>query len=223
MAGGRPLSDTVAMPSETPWLLYTNPLSGNCWKAMQILSLTGTPYRTEEVSVFGDRDRDRAGSPVGEHVAGRIPLLVGPDGTRLAESNAILLWFAEGTQWLPGDRLARHRVLEWLFFEQSQHLPGVATARYFLHVAKTHAPDDPMVAAFRARGAAALARMQKHLAGGADWFGPHGFSVADIALYPYTRMAHHAAFDVAADHPAVDAWLRRVEAQPGHLPLERPD
>lgn len=210
------------MSSDQTWLLYDNPLSGNCWKARQILSLTGTPFRSEEVSVLGDRDADRAGSPVGEHAAGRIPLLVGPDGTRLAESNAILLWFGEGTDFLPVDRTARHRVLEWMFFEQSLHLPGVATARYMLHIIKSVTAGDPTLEAFRARGAVALGRMEKHLAGVAQWFGPDGYSVADIALYPYTRMAHHAGFDLA-QYPAISAWLARVEARDDHLPLPLAD
>jgi glutathione S-transferase len=40
------------------------------------------------------------------------------DGTVLAESNAILYYFADGTAYLPEKRIDRAQALRWMFFEQ---------------------------------------------------------------------------------------------------------
>lgn len=202
------------------WLLYDNPLSGNCWKARQVLTSARVPFRTEEVSVLGDREADRRDTPVGRHHAGRIPLLVGPDGIRLAESNAILMWFGEDAGLYPADRLARHRVHEWLFFEQSMHMPSLASARYLTHVIDAADAYVEVLEFLRARGQLALVRMEKRLADpeAGGWLASGACSVADVALYPYTRMAHHGGFELEG-FPAVRAWLARVEAREDFVPL----
>ncbi len=206
--------------TDPTWQLYTNPLSGNAWKARQILTSAGIPFRLEEVPVVGDRDAARRNTPVGEHHVGRIPLLVGPDGERLAESNAILLWFGERAGLLPAEPIARHRVLEWLFFEQSQVLPSLATCRYLIRVARV-ADHQPQVIAFlQARGRATLDAVERRLGApdAAGWLANGTCSIADLAVYPYTRMAPHAGIDLEP-WPALRSWHRRIEARPDFVPL----
>ena len=206
--------------TDPTWLLYANPLSGNAWKAQQILTSAGIPYRSEEVPVVGDRDTARRGTPVGEHHVGRIPLLIGPDGERLAESNAILLWFGERAGLLPTESMARHRVLEWLFFEQSQVLPSLATCRYLIRVAGV-ADQQPQVIAFlQGRGRATLDAIERRLAApdAAGWLANGACSIADVAVYPYTRMAPQAGIDLDP-WPAIRSWHARVEAREDFVSL----
>ena len=138
------------------------------------------------------------------------------DGTALAESNAIQFYLAEGTPLLPAGRLERAQVLQWMFFEQYSHEPYIAVVRFWCHtgVADERAEE---VAARRARGYDALAVMEDHLHH-RDFFAAGRYTIADIALYAYTHVAHEGGFDLAP-YPAVRAWLARVRSQPRHIPI----
>jgi len=59
--------------------------------------------------------------------------------------------------------------------------------------------------------------MEHHL-GESDWFGGDAMNIADFALYAYTHVAGEGGFELG-DYPAVSAWLERVAAQPGHVPM----
>lgn len=206
--------------TDSSWLLYDNPLSGNCWKVRQLLTLLEVPFRSEEVSVLGDRDKDRAASPVGRYHAGRIPLLVAPDGRCMAESNAILLELAEGSRWMPAGSDEQQQVREWLFFEQGMHMPNLAGARYLQTVVGIGAEQPEVLGYLQGRARIAMGRLEKRLAG-RSWLVGSSWSIADLALYPYTRMAAQGGIALGGC-PAVSAWLRRVEAEPGFLPLPCP-
>ena len=59
--------------------------------------------------------------------------------------------------------------------------------------------------------------MERHLAGD-DFFVGGRYTVADIALYAYTHVAHEGGFDLAG-YPTVRAWMGRIAAQPRHIPI----
>jgi len=140
------------------------------------------------------------------------------DGRLLAESNAMLLYFAEGTRFLPQDRYRRGLAYQWLFFEQYSHEPYIAVRRALLTFPERRKDATPeRLAATLERGNKALGVMEKHLAGNAFLAGD-AMSVADIALYAYTHVAGEGGFDLGA-YPAVGAWLERVRADPGHVPM----
>ncbi|HTH16947.1 MAG TPA: glutathione S-transferase family protein, partial [Magnetospirillum sp.] len=149
-----------------------------------------------------------------KNVAGRVPVLQLDDGTCLAESDAIVLFLAEGSALLPDDKLERCHVLRWMFFEQSAILPTVGTARFLKLTGRdTQRPD---VYAQRVEATQdALATLERHF-GGHDWAALGRFTVADIALYAYGSVVEEAGIDVAP-YPAFAAWRKRVEAQPGHV------
>src|SRR5262249_39744267 len=108
--------------------LYNSQLSGNCWKARQILALRGIEYERIEVDVF-----DRSNRPEilgGKNPALRVPTLELDDGECLPESNAILWYLADGSEFVPTGRLDRARVLQWMFFEQYEVEPNIAVARF---------------------------------------------------------------------------------------------
>ena len=117
---------------------------------------------------------------------------------------------------MPDGRLARAEALQWMFFEQYSHEPYIAVVRFWLHTQLT--PErERQLPEKRQRGEAALAVMERHLAS-RSFFVSERYSIADIALYAYTHVAHEGGFDLAP-YPAVRGWLERVRAQPRHVPI----
>ena len=195
-------------------LLYNSQVSGNCYKVRLLFAHLGLDYERREVSVV---DRSDRADLLGDLNPGlRVPTLVLDDGRPLAESDAILCYFAEGTPYLPDDRYERAQALQWLFFEQYSHEPNLAVVRFWVAFAETPPPEAEVEARRRA-GYAALRAMERHLSSRTFFVGER-YTVADIALYAYTHVAHEGGFDLVR-YPAVQAWLARVAGQPGHVTM----
>jgi glutathione S-transferase len=194
-------------------LLYDNPISGNCFKVRLLFSLLGIEYERREVDVVDRSDRAEV---LGELNPGlRVPTLVLDDGRPLAESDAILVYFAEGTEYLPADRYARAQVLQWMFFEQYSHEPNIAVLRFW---AEAGIEGDPReVAAKLEGGYRALEAMERHLSG-REFFVGEGPTVADLALYAYTHVADEGGFEMGR-FEAIAGWLERIRALPGYVPI----
>jgi len=198
-------------------LLYNSPVSGNCYKVRLLLAHLGLEYETVDVSVV-DRS-NRAELLGGLNPALRVPTLVLDDGRPLGESNAILWFLGEGTQYVPEDPYERAQVLQWQFFEQYSHEPHIAVARFWLaHSGKPEEFDDARRARASKGGYAALDAMERHLSQ-RGFLVDECYSVADISLYAYTHVAHEGEFDLAK-YAAIRAWLDRVRAQPGHVTID---
>jgi glutathione S-transferase len=195
--------------------LYDFLPSGNGYKVRLVLHQLGIAFERVEVDILsgGTRQPDF----LDKNPNGRIPLLELDDGRRLAESNAILFYLAEGTALLPDERFARAQVLQWMFFEQYSHEPNVATSRFWLQHLELTPERRAALLEKRRQGDAALAVMEQHLRAHA-YFVAGRYSVADIALYAYTHVAEEGGFDLAP-YPAIRAWLARVAGQPGHVPI----
>jgi glutathione S-transferase len=194
-------------------LLYDNAISGNCYKVRLLFSLLGIEYERREVSVI---DRSNRAELLGDLNPGlRVPTLVLDDGRPLAESDAILVYFAEGTEYLPTDRYERAQALQWMFFEQYSHEPNIAVLRFWAHAEIKPDPREA-VAKFNG-GLAALEAMERHLTG-RDFFVGDRATVADIALYAYTHVADEGGFEIAR-FEAITGWLERVRALPGYAPI----
>jgi glutathione S-transferase len=197
-------------------LLYDSPVSGNCYKVRLLLAHLGIPYERRELSVV---DRSNRSEVLGDlNPAQRVPTLVLDDGRALGESGAILWYFAEGTEFVPEDRYERAQMLQWMFFEQYDHEPALAVVRFW--VAYSGRPEafadrleERMAAGYRA-----LDAMERHLDGRIFFVGDR-LSLADIALYAYTHVAPEGGFELDS-YPAVGAWLDRVAAKPGHVPID---
>ena len=194
--------------------LYDFLESGNGYKVRLLLHQLDVPYERVELDIT--RGATRTPGFLAKNPNGRIPLLELDDGTFLAESNAIQWYLAEGTPFLPGDPLLRARVLQWMFFEQYSHEPFIATVRFWLHQGLSE-EKAAAIAERRPRGYEALGVMERHLEA-RDFFVGDAYSIADIALYAYTHVAHEGGFDLSG-HPAVRAWLERVRGQPRHIPI----
>jgi glutathione S-transferase len=197
-------------------LLYDMASSGNCYKVRLVLAYRGLSYTREPVGLKRETNREEILG--GLNPALRVPTLVLDDGRALAESNAIIWFLAEGTALVPDDAFLRAQVLQWMFFEQYDHEPAIAVARAWLLFS-----DDPEQFADRLpdrmeAGYRALDAMQRHLVG-RMFLVAERFTIADVALYAYTHVAHEAGFDLDA-FPAVQAWLDRVAAQPDHITID---
>jgi glutathione S-transferase len=192
--------------------LYDFGPSANCLKVRILLAHLGLRYERLPVDLFAGETLTPA--YLARNPAGRTPVLELSDGECLAESNAILLYLAEGTPYLPQDRLDRARVHQWLFFEQNLLEPNVGTARFWRLTGR--AEQRPEVFAQRVEaGRAAVEVLERGLAGH-DFLAAGRYTVADISLYAYTHVAHEAGIDMAP-FPSVGAWLARVASQPGFV------
>ena len=196
--------------------LYNSQLSGNCWKVRQLLALRGIGYERVELDVIDRSNRREVLG--GKNPALRVPTLELDDGEHLAESNAILWYLADGTQWLPTDRLERARVLQWMFFEQYEVEPNLAVARFWIKILGERDQHATELEAKWAAGNRALGILEEHLAN-REWLVGDGFSIADISLYGYVHSADDGGFDLTK-YPAVRAWIDRVAAQPGYVTME---
>lgn len=197
-------------------VLYNSPVSGNCYKVRLLLAQLGVPYETRELSVV-DRS-DRAGVLGELNPALRIPTVVLDDGRPLAESNAILWFFGDGTPLVPEDRYERAQALQWMFFEQYSHEPYIAVARFLRSYSGRAEEHAELIESKLPGGHAALQAMEQHLADRA-FLVSERYTVADIALYAYTHVAPEGGFDLDP-YPALRGWLARVASQPGHVPID---
>ena len=196
--------------------LYNSQLSGNCWKARQILALRGIEYERIEIDVFDRSDRPEVLG--GKNPALRVPTLELDDGEFLAESNAILWYFGDGSPYVPSDALERARVLQWMFFEQYEVEPSIAVARFWITLLGERDRYVAELESKRRAGNRALAALDAHL-DGREWLVGDAFTVADISVYAYTHLAEEGDFDLG-EYPNVRAWIERVAAVPGHVPLD---
>ena len=196
--------------------LYDFMGSGNGYKVRLLLAQLGLPYKLVECDIL--KGETRTPEFLKKNPNGRIPTLQLEDGSCLAESGAILWYLAEGTKFAPADRLMRAQTLQWMFFEQYSHEPYIAVARFWRHFLTRLSPLQELDLPERMKkGYAALDVMEQHL-GRHEFFVGDGYGLADIALYGYTHVAHEGDFDLAR-YPHIKAWLARVAAQPGHVPM----
>lgn len=199
------------------YTLYSMQRSGNSYKVRLALAKLAMPYRLVEIDIL--QGESRTPEFLGKNPNGRVPLLeVAPD-RYLAESNAILWYVARGTELAPEDAIERAEALQWMFFEQNSLEPNIGTAYFWLSLVKggrdlqAHSLDDWME-----NGNRALRVMEMHLAKQPFFVGDR-FTIADIALYGYTHVAHMCDFHLAP-FPAVRDWLDRVAAEPGYVPMD---
>jgi glutathione S-transferase len=197
--------------------LYSMQRSGNCYKVRLALAHLDLPHELVEIDIL--KGETRTPEFLAKNPNGHVPLLEVALGRFLAESNAILWYIAGGTPLAPEDRVDRAEVLQWMFFEQHSLEPNLGAAYFWLTLVKggrelqQHALEDWME-----EGERALGVMERHLAKH-RYFAAGRYTIADIALYAYTHLAHQCDYDLAR-FPAVRAWLNRVAAEPRHVAMD---
>lgn len=199
--------------------LYSMVDSGNSYKVRLLLEKLSLAY--DHIATSSRDGSTRTTEFLQKNPIGKVPVLELDDGRCLAESNAILLYLAEGTQYIPADGYDRAKVCEWLFFEQYSHEPNVAVRRALLLYPERAAQATPeRLAQTLAGGRHALGVMELQLKKTPFLVGS-ALTVADISLYAYTHDADVAGFDLG-EFPAIRAWLDRVAAEPRHVPMRDP-
>jgi glutathione S-transferase len=197
-------------------LLYNSPVSGNCYKVRLLFAHLGIEYERRDLDVV---DRSNRGEVLGGlNPDLRVPTLVLDDGRPLAESGAILWYFGESTRFMPDDPYDRAKVLQWMFFEQYSHEPAIAVVRFLVAYSGDAERHAATIESRTAAGYKALGAMDRHLDGEPYLVGG-GLTLADIALYAYTHVAHEGGFDLSP-YPAIRAWLDGVAAEPGHISID---
>lgn len=187
--------------------VYGDSISGNCLKVKWVADHLGLSYAWIETDVLKSESRTEAFLAM--NPAGQVPAVILDDGRVLAQSNAIIIHLAEGSDLIPTDAYLRAKMLEWMFWEQYSHEPYVAVARFQVrYLGKPIADLEPRLVE---RGKGALQRLQDALAGGQAFLVDGKLSLADVALVAYTRVAHEGGFDLGR-YPAVRDWVKRVEA-----------
>ncbi len=191
--------------------IYGDSRSGNCYKLQLLCAQLGVEYAWHEVDIMAGKTR----TP--EYLAmnpnGKVPLIELGNGRYLSESNAILAYLADGSELAGDDRFARANILQWMFFEQYSHEPYIATVRFVVQYLGNPPERQEDLTQKREAGYRALDIMEQHLSSH-DFFANDAYSIADIALFAYTHVAHEGGFDLSG-YPKVGEWLDRVRTTPG--------
>jgi glutathione S-transferase len=191
--------------------LYDYAASGNCYKVRLLLAQLGRPYERVPVDIFdGDTLTDEYARI---NPARTTPVLETPEGF-LPESNAILVYLAAGTPLLPDKPFELAQVVRWLVFEQTDVVPTMGGLRFRLLVGRL-SPGDPDAVRRHEGALEVLELMDEHLAG-REFFVGDRYTIADIAIYGYSHLAHEAGIDLEP-YRNVRAWFERVEQQPGYV------
>jgi glutathione S-transferase len=194
--------------------LYEHEVSGNSYKVRLFLSLLGLPFAAERVDLFkgaGQQPEYLAISAMGQ-----VPALV-DGGDALRDSQAILFYLARtrgNGRWFAADPLGQARTIAWLSFAANEMANGPAALRV---AARFKRPVNVEWATAVTQRAFKL--MQATLAG-QPWLMPGDHpSIADVACFPYTALAHEGNVSLA-EYPAVVAWCDRVRGLPGFVGME---
>jgi glutathione S-transferase len=189
--------------------LYDYLPSQNGYKVRLLLSHLQRPYISKLVSIFegeGQTEEFRLKSPTGA-----VPVLELEDGRVLTESNAILMYLAEGTAMLPADAWQRAEVARWMFFEEDYIQNGIATLRHWTLTGKLARRNPELIAAKRAVSLKSLGILECWLKS-REFLTEGGYTVADISVFAYVSRSDEANIALTS-YPAVSAWVGKVRAQ----------
>ena len=197
---------------DRPIKVHRMALSGHCHRVELFLSLLGLPHQLVDVDLAAREHKQPAF--LARNPFGQVPVIEDGEVT-LADSNAILLYlegrYAPG-RWLPRDPLGAAQVQRWLSVAAGQLAFGPAAARVIELFRK---PED--CAPYVARGHQLLGVMEQKLSA-RDWLAGSRPTLADIANYSYVASAPEGRVSLE-EYPAVRAWLARIEALPGFVPM----
>ena len=185
--------------------IYGDINSGNCLKVKYTADYLGLDYEWITVDIMQGESRTSNFQKINPQ--GQVPVIQLEDGRCLAQSNAIIRYLAQGTALLPEDAYLQAKVDEWLFWEQYSHEPYIAVCRF--HMLYQGKPREEREQWRVERGELALDYMENHLAG-RQWLAGDTFTIADIALLAYTRVAHEGGFDLK-NRPQVGQWIQDCE------------
>jgi len=195
--------------------IYGDSRSGNCYKLRLLCAEMGIGYDWHEVDILAG-DTHTPGF-LAMNPNGKIPLLRLPDGRYLAESNAILCYLADGSEFFSGDVFERATILHWMFFEQYSHEPFIANSRFIIQYLGSPPERQLDLEQKRDGGLKALHIMEQQL-GKTAYIASSRYSIADIALFAYTHVSHEGGFPLD-DSPAIKDWIERIRNRSNFIPM----
>jgi len=186
--------------------------SGNCLKVKWVCDTLALPYTWAEIDTMNGGSRTAAFLQLNPW--GQVPTVEFDDGRTLAQSNAIIRYLARGSGLVPSDPFSAAQMDAWMFWEQNSHEPYVAVCRFqIVYLGKPVSALDPNLVT---RGYIALDHMERRLETARFLIGDD-FSLADIALLAYTRVAHEGGFDLSR-YKALRRWIGECEQRLGLPP-----
>jgi glutathione S-transferase len=192
--------------------LYDLEPSGNCYKVRLMCALLRVPLEVVPVDFLAGTHKQ---SPLIDlNPFGEIPIFVDGDVV-LRDSQAILVYLARnwgGEGWLPTEPAPMADVMQWLTVVESEIARGPGDAR--LHD-KFGVKLD--VRAAREKATRILGLMEAHLAR-RQWLALDRSTIADVACMPYVALSHEGGISLEP-YAAVKAWVERVKALPGFIPM----
>lgn len=194
--------------------LYRHPLSGHSHRVELLLSLLKLP--TELVFVDLANGAHKKAEYLAINAFGQVPV-IDDNGTLISDSNAILVYLAKkygSGSWQMQDPLSEARIQRWLSVAAGQVAYGPAAARLITVFGAAFNADEVI-----ARAHALLKVMETELAASPFLAGTEP-SIADVANYSYIAHAPEGNVSLEA-YPNVRAWLQRIEALPGFVPMQR--
>lgn len=197
--------------------VFGDMLSGNCYKVKLLMQFLSIPHEWIHINILANETHTGEFQRLNPNE--RIPVVELADGQHLWESNAILNYFAAGTNFLPEAKYERAKVLQWQFFEQYSHEPYIATARYINKYLGLPKEREAEYRGKQAGGHKALSVMDKHLAEN-QFFLKSQATIADISLYAYTHVADEGGFDLSG-YVHIQRWFKDFENIPGYIKMAK--
>lgn len=198
--------------------LYNFPLSGNCYKVRLLLTQLDVPFTCVPVNILNQESR--LPDFLQKNPNGKVPVLETEPDVYLVESNAILTYLAEGTDFLPSTPSDRYDVMRWLFFEQSSLGANLSRPRFWVSVAKQAEKFADLIDYHHRLGNAALDVLEQHLKS-RSFLVADRYTIADIAVFSYVHVAHEGNYDIK-QFPTIQQWVERVKLQPNYIPITHP-
>ncbi|MGB3205390.1 MAG: glutathione S-transferase family protein [Crinalium sp.] len=193
--------------------LYDYLPSGNCYKIRLLLTQLQIPFQRIAIDILKAESRTTEFLNINPN--GRVPVLETESGKFIAESNAILFYLSQNTNFFPSDTFEQAQVMQWLFFEQYSHEPYIATSRYWISILGKAEEYQDAIQQKRQPGYAALGVMEKHLTT-QQFSVANRYTIADIGLFAYTHVADEGGFDLTK-FPAIQKWIDRVKFQHNYI------
>ena len=188
--------------------LYMTESSGNAYKPRLLLEMLNVPY---EKAILDSKNKEhKQPAYLKVNPRGQVPALE-DDGRVFWDSTACLVYIARkhgGEKWLPTDAAGMAEVTQWLALSNNELHYGLQWGRGVVNKIKQGNLEE-----YQGYGNNGLKVLQGRL-NDHDWLALDRPTIADLACYPYTAVSPEGGFKLE-EYPAVQAWLKRVEALPG--------
>ncbi|MGZ8265466.1 MAG: glutathione S-transferase family protein [Burkholderiales bacterium] len=188
--------------------LYMSAGSGNAYKPRLLLEMLKVPY--EKVMVDTRKQENRQPAYLAINPRGQVPAIE-DEGRIFWDSTACLVYIARkhgGERWLPTDPVGMAEVMQWLAVSNNELHYGLQWARGVKSGNRTGSLEE-----YQGYGKSGLALLEQRLKNN-DWLALGRPTIADLACYPYVAVSPEGGFDLGA-YPALQRWVKRVEALPG--------